>query len=68
MEVEGGEQAAAGLGQNLQREGSSGEVQPRVAGAGKDMELNMLDRGGRAKQGGWMGWGCLRVSVPALWS
>lgn len=54
-----GSRQLQGLGQNLQREGGSGELQPRVANAGKEMELDMFDRGGRARQGGWMGLGCL---------
>lgn len=48
-----------GLGQNLQREGGNGELQSRVASAGKEMELHMFDRGGRARQSDWMDLDCL---------
>lgn len=59
-----GSRQLQGLGQNLQRKGGNGELQPRVASAGKEMELYMLDKGERARQGGWMDLGLLVSFCP----
>lgn len=53
------EQAAVGAGTEPPKREGQGELQPRAASAVKEMELHMLDRGGRAKQGGWISLGCL---------
>lgn len=49
VEVKDLEQAAVGAGTEPPKREGQGELQARAASAVKEMELHMLDRGGRAK-------------------
>lgn len=55
-----GSRQLQGLGQNLQREGGNGELQPRVASPGKEVELFtcLTEMGEQDRVVGWVGVAC----------